>query len=337
MKWIIAGLLVLAFAGDAVATTPKVAQVVAIPGGQHGLDLDDLGYVPALGRVVVPAGQVGELLLIDPVNLTTSTIAGITGGAAAAKGAATTSVSYGDGYLFASNHAPAQVVVVDAHNHQVVNRTALASAPDYVRYLAARHEVWVTEPHAKQIQVFHLSDKPTPTLTAVATIEVPGGPESLVFDPARHRAYTNLWGSETVAIDTERDVLTGHWKNGCKGSRGLALDAAHAHLFVGCTEGRVVTLDVADHGRQLASAPAGVGIDILSYSPALQRLYVPAAKSASLDVFAVSAAGTLARVASYAAVAHAHCVTADGHGTAFVCDPRGGRILVYRTASPGAR
>ncbi len=334
LKVMLAGLLSLALLSSAALAAPRAPISIAIPGGHAGVDLDDIAFVPALGRIVVPAGQTGSLLLIDPATLATSEIVGVT--AAAADGqmphdAATTSVSYGDGYLFASNHAPTQVVVIDAHSGKVVNRTALVSGPDYVRYLASASEVWVTEPHAKQIQVFRFSKKPAPALTAVASIAVPGGPESLVFDPARHRAYANLWGSETVAIDTRSHALVAHWKNSCTGSRGLALDEAHAHLFVGCTEGKVVTLDVAHGGKQIASATAGEGIDIISYSPALHRLYVPAGKSANLTVFDVAAAGTLTALGTWPAAAHSHCVADDDQGNAFVCDPRGGNVLVYRT------
>ena len=333
MKPTLAGLLSLALLSGAAVAAPRAPISVAIPGGHAGVDLDDMAFVPALDRIVVPAGQNGNLLLIDPADLATSEITGVTAPAADGQpphDAATTSVSYGDGYLFASNHAPTQVVMIDAHSHQVVGRTALASGPDYVRYLAAGSEVWVTEPRAKQIQVFRFSAKPAPTLTAVATIAVPGGPESLVFDPARHRAYANLWGSETVAIDTRSHALVAHWKNSCTGSRGLALDEAHAHLFVGCTEGKVVALDVAHGGRQIASAPAGAGIDIISYSPSLHRLYVPAAKSANLTVFDVAATGALKALGTWPAATHSHCVADDDRGTAFVCDPRGGSVLVYR-------
>lgn len=334
LKLILAGLLSFALLSSAALAAPAAPISLAIPGGHAGLDLDDIAFVPALDRIVVPAGQTGSLLLINPTNLATSEIGGVTAPAAGGQtpyDAATTSVSYGDGYLFASNHAPTQIVVIDAHSGKVVNRTALVSGPDYVRYLASASEVWVTEPHARQIQVFRFSSKPSPSLMSIATIAVPGGPESLVFDPARHRAYTNLWGSETVAIDTRSHTLVAHWKNSCTGSRGLALDQAHAHLFVGCTEGKVVTLDVAHGGKQIASAPAGEGIDIISYSPALHRLYVPAGKSANLTVFDVAAAGTLKSLGSWPAAAHSHCVADDDHGNAFVCDPRGGKVLVYRT------
>lgn len=330
----LAGLFSLALLSGAALAAPRMPLSLPIPGGHAGVDLDDIAFVPALDRIVVPAGQTGSLLLIDPASLATTRITGVTAPAAEGQmphGAATTSVSYGDGYLFASNHAPTQVVVIDARSGKVVNRTALASGPDYVRYLATGSEVWVTEPHAEQIQVFRFSKQPAPALTAITTIAVPGGPESLVFDPARHRAYANLWGGQTVAIDTRSHALVAHWKNTCTGSRGLALDEAHAHLFVGCTEGKVVTLDVAHGGRQIASAAAGDGIDIISYSPTLHRLYVPAAKRANLSVFDVAATGTLAPLGTWPAAAHSHCVADDDHGTAFVCDPRGGNVLVYRT------
>ena len=333
MQRLLAGLLSFALLSAAASAAQQAPVALAISGGQAGLDLDDMVYVPALHRIVVPAGQTGSLLLINPADLSTAQMDGVIAPAAgkASGDAATTSVSYGQGDLFASSHAPMQVVVIGAHSGKVLQRTPLASEPDYVRYLAAPAEVWVTEPHAKQIQVFAVGSQPAATLKPVATIAVPGGPESLVFDPVRHRAYANLWGSQTVAIDLERHTLVAHWQNGCGGSRGLALDADHAHLFVGCTEGKVVTLDVAHDGKPVGSAVAGKGIDIITYSPAQHRLYVPAGKSANLTVFDVSAAGALAPVATYPAAAHAHCVADDDHGTAFVCDPRGGKLLVYKT------
>ena len=334
LKLMLTGLLSFALLSGAALAASRAPISLAIPGGHAGVDLDDMVFVPELDRIVVPAGQTGSLLLIDPANLATSEIGGVTAAAADGQmphGAATSSVNYGDGYLFASNHAPTQVVVIDALSGKVVNRTPLASGPDYVRYLSSSSEVWVTEPRAKQIQVFRFSKKPELGLTAVATIAVPGGPESLVFDLARHRAYANLWGSTTVAIDTRSHALVAHWTNSCTGSRGLALDETHAHLFVGCTEGKVVTLDVAHDGKQVASAPAGKGIDIISYSPALHRLYVPAGTSANLTVFDVAAAGTLTSLSTWPAAAHSHCVADDDHGNAFVCDPRDGNVLVYRT------
>ena len=62
--------------------------------------------------------------------------------------------------------------------------------PDYVRYVAPTHEVWVTEPREHRIEIFSLDQKLTPTHAAF--IDISGGPESLLVDRATGRAYANL-------------------------------------------------------------------------------------------------------------------------------------------------
>ncbi|MBU6422357.1 MAG: hypothetical protein KGQ62_09765, partial [Gammaproteobacteria bacterium] len=136
-----------------------------------------------------------------------------------------------------------------------------------------------------------------------------------------------LWKDKTVEMElTTHKVLT-EWPNTCKGSNGIALDEAHDHVFVACGEGKVVTLAPTEHGKILASASAGAGIDIISYSPRLHHLYVPGARAATLTIFDASASGALKPLAVYKTAEHAHCVTDDNNGHVYVCDPHAGAIL----------
>lgn len=320
-------LLLAASAGAAPAGSQPLA--IPLPGGGQGLDLDDMGYVPALHRIVVPAGQTGALVLIAPKDNALDSIPGVAPPAAKAGGRdeGTSSAAYGEGFLFASDHTNQAVAIVDPARKTVLARVPLKSGSDYVRYLASAHEVWVTEPRAAQIQVFRFGAHPKPTLTPEAVISIPGGPESLVFDPARHRAYANLWTSKTVVMDTKTHAVVAEWPNGCEGSRGLALDRAHAHLFVACKEGGISVLALRAKGEIIAHAKAGAGVDIISYSPRLHHLYVPGARSATLTVFAVSSSGALKPLATYPTAEHAHCVADDNHRHVYVCNPRGGGVL----------
>jgi hypothetical protein len=312
------------------ASAPLAPQtVIKIPGGEHGIGFDDIGYAAPLNRVTVPAGATGNLVLIDPASDALTVISGVS--APPANGSqrreGTSSAVYGAGYLFASDHAPAEVVTINPRSKTIVSRTRLESGPDYVRYVARTNEIWVTEPGKQQIQVFRLSVRPKPALTPETTIHIGGGPESLVIDNRRDRAYANLWKDKTVEMQLSTHKVLAEWPNTCKGSRGLALDEAHNHLFVACTEGKVAVLAPAEHGKILASAPAGAGIDIISYSPRLHHLYVPGARAATLSIFDVSAAGALKPLAVYKTAGHAHCVTDDNDGHVFVCDPLAGEIL----------
>ncbi len=313
--------------GAAVAATT----LLKIPGGEHGLGFDDLGYAPALGRVLVPAAQSGALVLVDPANDALKVLPHIAPGTTGPDhdDAGTTSADYGEGLLFASDHANMAVVAVDPQTGAVVARAQLAGGPDYVRYVAPLQQVWVSEPHLKQIERFAVTAGAHPALARVGAVSVPGGPESLVIDVARGQAYSNEWKDHTVAISLEHPQVTAHWANSCEGSRGLALDAAGHTLFVGCKEGKVVALDLDHAGKIEASAKVGAGVDIIAWNPALHHVYAPGAISATMSVLDFSG-GALKTVATVPTAAHAHCVATDGKSVAYVCDPGAGALIVYR-------
>src|SRR5262249_20928756 len=160
-----------------------------------------------------------------------------------------------------------------------------------VRYVKATNELWITEPDSEQIEIFTLSPNKTPVHAAFITVK--GGPESLVIDGTRGRAYTHLWSGATVAIDLKSRTVVAEWPNGCRDSRGIALDEKQGFLFAGCAEGKAVVLDVKADGRQLSSVNFGSGVDVISYNPTLKHLYVPGASSATMGILAVSTDGKL--------------------------------------------
>lgn len=303
---------------------------IAIPGGEGGIGFDDLRFSRRLNRVLVPAGRTGNLALVDPSTGKVEVIAGFgkKESFAGGHGDGTTSVDEGDGLLFAIDRTSKEVVIVDPAARTILSTAHLAGNPDYVRFVASKKELWVTEPSSEQIEIFALGDARTAPPRQVAVISVPGGPESLVIDEKRQRAYTHLWESATWAIDIGTHAIAARWPNACKGSRGIALDEARGFLFVGCEEGRASVLDVAHEGRELSSAPTGDGVDIIDYDAEHGRLYVPGATSATLTILSVSSTGALKQVATRPVAKGSHCATTDGRGHVFVGDPKGGRLLV---------
>lgn len=332
--------LVAACHGSASAGAPASdASFVALPRGEGGIGFDDLRYSQRLGRVLVPAGRTGNLCLVDPESGAVETIPGFgqAEGFAGGHGDGTTSVDEGAGLLFAIDRTRKEVVVADPIARKIVSTAPLAGSPDYVRYVAETRELWVTEPDAEQIEIFDASGSPSSPPRAVARIAVPGGPESLVVDATRHRAYTHLWEGTTLAIDLAGRKIAARWPNGCGGSRGIALDEAKGFLFVGCAEGRAAVLDVAHDGKELSHAATGAGVDIVDYDPASGHLYVPGAKSATLSILGVSGDGRLAVLGSAEVAEGSHCVATDGQGRAFVGDPKHGRLIVIRDTFPSSR
>ncbi len=248
-----------------------------VPGGEGGTGFDDLVFAPGLRKLLVPGGRTGRLFLIDPAKKEISSIAGFSarpqyrGG----HGDGTTSADEGEGFLFVADRNAGTLSAVDPASGRMAASVSLGGGPDYVRYVGLVHEIWVTEPDGERIEVFGFSGKAKPAFFRAASIPVPGGPESLVIDSLRGRAYTHLWEGSTVAVDVRGHALVSTWTNGCSGSRGIALDEKRGFLFTGCAEGKAVVLDVAHDGRALGSLPSGSGVDVIAYDPVLAHLYIP--------------------------------------------------------------
>jgi DNA-binding beta-propeller fold protein YncE len=321
--------LVLLVAPTAFAN-PEIAKPtsLAMPDGAAGIGFDDLGFSPTLHRVLAPGGRSGKLDLVDPKTQTIQSVSGFSTDAdkfGGGHGEGTTSADVGGGQIFASDRSRGEVAVVDPKTMKITSSTKLAGGPDYVRWIEPTSEVWVTEPNKKQIEVFTL-DKGK--LVHKSAIAIAGGPESLVVDATRGRAYTHTWEDATVAIDLAKHAEVTRWKNGCKGSRGIALDEKRALLFVGCDEGKATVLDLAHDGKLLGSATTGKGVDIIAYNAALAHLYVPGGDSASLTILGVGKDGKLSVLGSIATAEDSHCVAADDAAHAYVCDPKHGALLV---------
>jgi DNA-binding beta-propeller fold protein YncE len=298
-----------------------------LPGGDGGIGFDDLGYSPELGKVLVPAGRTGKLDLIDPKTLAVDSIGGFSESTEAhGHGDGTTSAAFGAGLLFASDRGGKQVVVIDPKQKKIVSKTALEAGPDYVRWVEPNKEVWVTEPKTRSIEWFKLEGT---TLKRGGSITVDGGPESLVVDATRSRAYTHTWKEESVAIDLKTHKEAARWKNGCKESRGIALDEPAGWLFIGCDEGAATVIDVGHGGKPLAKLASPKGVDIIAYDPKLKHLYVPGGDDAKMSVMEVDASAALHERAQLPTAHDATCVTVDGNGRVYVCDPKAGRLLVF--------
>jgi hypothetical protein len=345
-------LLLLAAAASAQAPAAPVAPVekppapvtltaepLPLPGGEGGIGLDDLAFASGLGQVVVPAGRTGRIDLFEPESHKLREIAGFSKETpeGAQHGGGTTSADEGQGYLFASDRTALRLQVVDPAKGTIVGGAPLGGSPDYVRYVATTHEVWVTEPDKEGIEIFSLSDAAPPVPTHKTFLAVPGGPESLAIDNRAKVAFANLWKSSTVVIDLATAKIVRTWPNGCVGSRGLALDAPHQRLFVGCAEGGADLLATGHQGAIMDRFRFGAGTDIIAFNPTLGHLYVPASKTGQMAIVKVTREGSMNLVGTVATAVGAHCAVADDHRQVWVCDPKGGRVLVVRDTLPAVR
>ncbi len=322
----------------ALAATPVTLSPLALPGADGLVGFDDLRFSAELHKIIVPAGRTGRVDLVDPETRAIDEIAGFSSSRGAGRGhdESTTSADSGQGLIFASDRTQRALVVADPSTKRIVAQVKLGGGPDYVRWVGATHEVWVTEPGKKVIETFRVEGTAPPKLTRTGTIDVPDGPEALEIDFDRHRAYTNTWHDSTIAIDVDSRSIVGRWGNGCAGSRGLAIDARRSFVFVGCDEGKAVLLDADHDGKVVGRAPAGDGVDVIAYGGKLSHLYVPGGDAADLSVIGVSSDGALEVLGTIPTARDAHCVTADDLGNVYVCDPAHGRLLTFRDPFPAS-
>lgn len=313
------------YAAQALLTTP-----LAIPNNSERVNFDDFGFSPELHKVIIPAGRTGKLMLIEPGTNKMEEIDGFSSqtGIGGDSGQGVTSADTGRGAIFTADRSEKTLDVVDPVSKKILAKTKLASGPDYVRYVAATNEVWVTEPHASQIEIFTLPEHGSREPNHAATIKILNGPESLVIDGARGRAYTNLWTDTTLVIDLHKRTRVAEWKNGCRGSRGIALDSQRGFAFIGCNEGKLESLSLID-GHRLGEAASGDGVDIIAYSSSLHHAYLPGGDSATMAVLKISPTGQPAVLTTVATAKHSHCVTIDDLNNAYICDPQKGQLLVF--------
>jgi hypothetical protein len=309
---------------------------VPLPNGERGIGFDDLQFNAAIGQVLAPAGGTGNLDLVDPKTGAVTPIAGFsrTAGGGDGHGQGVTSVDGGEGWLFATDRTARAVVVIDPRARKIVARAGLAGGPDYVRYVAATRELWITQPDDARIEVFTLSADKPPAPKHATFIPIRGGPESLVIDGKRGRAYTHRWKRETLAVDVRTRRIAATWAAGCGAPRGIALDEARGFLLVGCEAGDATVLDVDHDGKLLSSAKSVRGVDIIAYDSVRRHLYLPGEDSATLAILGVSDRGVLTVLGTLPPIAGAHCATTDGAGMVYVCDPAHGRLLVIRDPHP---
>jgi DNA-binding beta-propeller fold protein YncE len=308
-------LLLVVLACSPAIAGPKTA--VDLPGGKPGIGFDDLQYSPRLKRVLAPGGRSGNLALIDPATSAVTTVGGFSTDKSFDGGHdfGITSVADTGSALAVTDRSSDELVLIE--HDKITTRSKLASGPDYVRWVPATKELWVTEPEAEQIEVFSAAGK------SLAKIAIKGGPESLVI--AGGTAYTHLWHGATVEVDVKARTITATYKNGCAGSRGIAVDEQHGLVFAGCADGSVTSLKA---GKVVAKVKPVDGMDIIAWSPAKRHLYLAGSGSADLAIVKVGDDGKLSVLGKGAGAKGGHCVTTDDAGHAYVCDPAGGRLIV---------
>lgn len=311
----------------AAACSSPDGDAIALPDGSPGIGFDDLRWSSSLGRVVVPGARTGKVHLVDPESAAVTTIDGFasTPDFEGGHDDGPTSADEGRGLMFVTDRTQASLDVVDPNARTIVSRTALGASPDYVRWVEATNELWVTEPAGEQIEIFAL-DAGSTSPRRTSTIHVPNGPESLVVDQVRGRAYTHEWEARTLAFDVRSHAQVGSWSNGCAASRGIDLEPEHGWVLAACNEGTLTVLDAANDGHVVDVLSAGGGYDVIGYARGKRHVYLAGSSCGCLTIMGLLPTGKLSFLERLDAPSDTHCAVADDRGHVFVCAPSEGAL-----------
>jgi DNA-binding beta-propeller fold protein YncE len=321
----------LSFALLPALLTAPLAPSIALPGGPP-VGMDYLAYDRGTARVWVPAGNTGNVDVVDTATGQVTPVGGFATRPSPRPGRpkmGPSSAAIADGTAWIGNRGDNRLCPFDARTLTKGDCVQLATMPDGLAYVAGTRELWVTTPRDQTITIVALAGKKP---AVPQTIKLDGAPEGLAVDGARGVFYTNLEDKDqTLAIDVKTRRVVARYAPGCgaDGPRGLAWSGVDRLLFVACTHGAVV-LDVAHDGKPVGRLETGGGVDNLDYCAARRLLYVASGSDGKLTLAHVAAGGGLKVVATVATAKGARTAVVDAKGTAYLPDSMGGRLLVVR-------
>jgi len=170
---------------------------------------------------------------------------------------------------FASDGGEAKVSVVDLKTLATTSKVGTEEGPDGILYEPGREEVYAFDGRAHAATVISAASG-----QVVATIKLPGKPEFPAADPRANRVYDNIEDkSEVVAIDTKTHQVVSDWPIAPgESASGMAFDAAHHRLFLGCENHLMLMMD-STNGKVVASVPIGSGVDANAFDDKLQLAF----------------------------------------------------------------
>ena len=170
---------------------------------------------------------------------------------------------------FSSNGKENKVSIVDLATLKTLSKVETGPNPDAILFEPAHEEVYAFNGHGKSVTVFEAASG-----KVVATIPLPGKPEFAAADPKAGRVYCNLEDkSEVAVIDIKTHQIVQCWPIAPgEEASGMAFDAEHHRLFLGCANQKMVMMDSAS-GKVVTTVPIGQKVDANAFDPGTQLAF----------------------------------------------------------------
>ncbi len=169
---------------------------------------------------------------------------------------------------FTTNGREATVSVFDTDSFRTLKKISVADDPDFIRYDAQSGRILVCHGDAAAITVIDPEQE-----SVLGKIDLGGGAEAAVID-AQGTGFVNL-EKEAMVVSFDPRSLTAKDKYpiaGCKTPTGLAIDAPHGRLFIGCRSKVLAVMDTAT-GRVITTLPIGGHVDAVAFDPDTRLIF----------------------------------------------------------------
>jgi YVTN family beta-propeller protein len=159
--------------------------------------------------------------------------------------------------------------IVDLKTLQIVAKVKTGGNPDAMLFEPGRQEFYTFNGRGQSATVIDAK-----TDKVVATVPLGGKPEFCAADPKSGLAYVNIEDkSEVAVIDVKTHSVKYHWPIAPgEEATGMAFDPKNESLFIGCSNKRMVMMNNV-HGKVVANAPIGDGVDAVAYDPSTQLVF----------------------------------------------------------------
>jgi len=163
---------------------------------------------------------------------------------------------------FTSDGQSASVTIFDLKTLKTTATAATQEGPDAIMYDPASKRVFTMNGRADSATAIDAE-----TGKVAGSVPLGGRPEFAVADGKGH-VFANLEDkSELVQLDSHSLKLLHTWPLApCESPSGLAIDAEHERLVVGCHDEMMAFVD-GDNGKVVGTVPIGKGVDANRFDP----------------------------------------------------------------------